>query len=209
MAEDDPHREYLEVVIREAERLDRTLAEQSQLAAPEPPRLLMEQVNQVIQDALGEVAETLVRRRVRLLKKLAPDLPRLLLHGERIRRVMDNILADALEAVAPGGRIRIETRRSQNHVVVEVANDGVRPQGELLDQLFVPFSMGGPTAPVGLALAQQIVQEHGGEIRVRSEAEWCTIFAFTLPIRDNQDRRQSRDDRRSSRHDRRQRWPAA
>ena len=210
LADDDPGREYLEVVMREAERLERMMSEQSKYTALGTPRLKLESLNAVIQSTLQQQGEALVRRRVRLLKKLSPDVPPLLLDSERIGRVMENILAHALETVAPGGRIRVESRRVHHHVVVDVANDGVSAPGELLSQLFVPFALnrqGGPA--IGLAVARQIVQQHGGEIRVRSEGEWATIFSFTLPVRENEDRRHSGNNRRVSQADRRERFPVA
>ncbi len=201
----DPQGEYLEIVVREAERLEAMLAEQQQYAQLERPRLRVQALNAVVQEALQRSSETLVRRRVRLLKKLAPDLPSLLLDAPRIRRVVENVVAYALECVSAGGRIQVETRRAAGFVLVEVAFDGQRKGGDLLEQLFVPFATGPAAgAAVGLGLAQQIVREHGGEVRVRGESEWSTIFSFTLPVSGNEDRRRS-PERRSVRGDRRRR----
>jgi hypothetical protein len=47
------------------------------------------------------------------------------------------------------------------------------------------------------------VREHGGEIRVRSDGEWSTVFSLSLPVHDNQDRRRGGADRRCRRGDRR------
>lgn len=209
LAPDDPGREYLEIVIREAERLERVVGEQLQYATLQRPRLKLESMNSVVQEALQAAGERMVRRRVRLLKKLSPDLPPLLLDSERIRRVVGNIIDNALESVAPGGRVRVESRRSGAYVMVDVASDGLRRPGDLMEQLFVPFALsrqGGPG--VGLAVAQQVLKQHGGEMRVRSEGEWSTIFSFTLPIPENQDRRHQGHERRHERGDRRERFPA-
>ncbi len=209
LAPEDPSREYLEIVLREAERLERMVGEQLQFATLQRPRLQLQDLNGVVQEALQATGERLVRRRVRLLKKLTPDLPALLLDAERIRRVMGNILDNAIESVSPGGRVRVESRRNGAYVVMEVANDGPRQPGDLMEQLFVPFALsrqGGPG--VGLAVAQQILKQHGGEMRVRSEGEWSTIFSFTLPIPENQDRRRPGLDRRHTRADRRDRFPS-
>lgn len=209
LAPDDPSREYLDIVIREAERLERMVGEQLQYATLQRPRLQLESLNAVMQEALQAAGERLVRRRVRLLKKLTPDLPALLLDAERIRRVIGNILDNALESVSPGGRVRVESRRSGSFVVVDIANDGPREPGDLMERLFVPFALsrqGGPG--VGLAVAQQVLKLHGGEMRVRGEGEWSTVFSFTLPIPENQDRRRPGLDRRHTRADRRERFPA-
>jgi two-component system sensor histidine kinase AtoS len=205
LPEEDPQREYLEIVVRETERLDAMLREQLEYAQAGGGRLRMQSLNAVVQGALQQSSETLVRRRVRLLRKLADDLPDLLLDAKRIRRVIENILAFALESVPVGGRIQLASRRAGAHVAVEISHDGSRSAGDLLEQLFVPFATGAQGgAAVGLGVAQQIVREHGGEIRVRGEGEWGTVFAFTLPISGNEDRRQ-RHDRRGGRGERRSR----
>jgi signal transduction histidine kinase len=203
LAEDDPRREYLEAVRREAERIESVLGEQLAYAQLEPPRLKMESLNAVVQEALRGSSELLTRRRVRLVKKLAPDLPTLLLDAARIRRVVANIVACALEAVPTGGRMRLETRRAGANVVLDVVHDRTRQAGDALEQLFAPFGAASASgSALGLSVAQQIVREHGGEIRVRSEDEWSSVFSVTLPVLDNQDRRRARD-RRGVRSDRR------
>jgi signal transduction histidine kinase len=209
LAEDDPRREYLEVVRREAERIEAVLNEQLAYAQLEAPRLKMESLNSVVQEALRGSTEPLTRRRVRLVKKLAPDLPTLLLDAARIRRVVANIVACALEAVPMGGRMRLETRRAGANVVLDVVHDRTRQAGDALEQLFAPFGAATASgAALGLSVAQQIVREHGGEIRVRSEDEWSSVFSVTLPVLDNQDRRRARD-RRGARSDRRRKEPDA
>ena len=55
-----------------------------------------------------------------------------------------------------------------------------------------------------IAVAYQIVREHGGEIRARSEGDWSSILTIYLPVRENTDRR-GKPDRRGGRSDRRRR----
>ncbi len=208
LAENDPNHECLEIILRESARLERLLGEHQEYAAPAPGALQVESLNAVVQDALATAGETLVRRRVRLVKKLAPDLPELLLDRERIRRVVGNMLQGALEAVGVGGRVRLETRRLGARVLLAVAHDGPRAPGELLEQVFVPFSSQRPGSQgVGLGVAQQIVREHGGEVRVRSDGEWSAVYALSLPVQENGDRRAAGADRRRARGDRRARFP--
>ncbi|MGH7725725.1 MAG: ATP-binding protein [Candidatus Eiseniibacteriota bacterium] len=206
---DDPNREYVEIILRESDRLERLLSEQLAFAALARPRLALESVNQILAGTLTALSDVLVKKRIRLLKKLAPDVPSLLLDAEKIRQVVRNMLEHSIDALGPNGRLRVESRRAHGYVVVEIASDGPPLAGDLLDQLFVPFSASRRSGEVvGLALAQQVVQSHGGEIRVRSEGDWGVIFSFTLPVVENQDRRRSQD-RRGVRRDRRNRFPAA
>jgi signal transduction histidine kinase len=197
-----PHHEYLEIMVREAERIERRCAEPATPAVTESA-LRVESVNSAVQEVLQESSERLVRRRIRLLKRLAPDLPALLMDPESLRRTLRNIVGQALDRVAVGGRIRVESRRAPHHLVVDVSHDGARHPGEMLEELFAPFAEKTQGAPEpGLALARRIVREHGGEVRLRSEGEWTSIVSLTLPIAENRDRRGARE-RRSARSDRR------
>jgi len=198
-------REYLDIILRETERLERVLGEQLSLAQMTRPRLKLQSMNVLVQEALEQQSEELVRRRVRLLKRLSPDVPSLLLDEDKIRQVVANILQHALTSVPAGGRVRVETRTGGGMVQAEVAHDGPKVPGESLDRLFVPFSATRRYgAGVGLAVAYQVVREHGGEIRARSEGDWSSIVTIYLPLRENTDRR-AKPDRRAGRNDRRRR----
>jgi signal transduction histidine kinase len=205
MGESDPNKEAIEIILRETERLERILVEQVSLAQMTRPRLKLQSLNALVQEVLELQSEELVRRRVRLLKRLSPEVPSLLLDGEKMRHVLLHILQYALQQVPSGGRVRVETRTGTGHVQAEIAHDGPKSPGESLDRLFVPFSMSRRYgAGVGLAVAYQIVREHGGEIRARSEGDWSSILTIYLPVLENQDRR-GKPDRRAGRNDRRRR----
>lgn len=205
LPEKDANREFVEVIRKESERLDRILGEQAALAQLTQPRLKLENLNALVQASLEAQSEELVRRRVRLLKRLAPDVPPLLLDGAKMRHVLQNVLSYALQSVPSGGRVRVETRQAPGAAQVEIAHDGPRTAGEVLDRLFVPFTTSRRSgAGIGLAMAYQIVREHGGEIRARSEGDWTSIVTIYLPVRENQDRRK-KPDRRGGRSDRRRR----
>jgi len=202
---ENENHEYLEIILREADRLERVLGEQISLAQMTRPRLKLQSLNQLVQEALELQSDELVRRRVRLLKRLAPDLPSLLIDPDKIRQVLANIIQYALQSVPSGGRVRVETRTGPGVVNAEIAHDGPKVAGETLDRLFVPFSMSRRYgAGVGLAVAYQMVREHGGEIRARSEGDWSSIVTIYLPVRENTDRR-AKPDRRAGRNDRRRR----
>jgi signal transduction histidine kinase len=199
----DPRREYLEVILRESERLERLIAESSEPAAPELSRLRLESLNAVLQDVLPGVGEKLVRRRVRLLKRLDPESPQLLLDVERIRQVFRNVIERAVDSVPVGGRVRIESRLVRDHVIAEIAFDGGHAPGDLLEELFVPFTPGAAHGAPGLGVADRVIRQHGGEIRVRADGEWGATVLITLPVQGNEERRRTRSDRRLTRSDRR------
>lgn len=203
----DPNRDYLDVIIKETERLERILNEQLQFAQLSRPRLQMEDINSVVEESLRLVSEETLGRKARVLKKLSMDLPKLLLDYDKIKQVLINILQNALKFLPLGGKIRVETKKAGDSVQVIIANEGERIPGELMDRLFVPFFTSGKDGTgLGLAVAYQIVREHGGEIRVKSDKEWGTVFCVCLPVSTNQDRRRTVGDRRARPADRRKRF---
>jgi signal transduction histidine kinase len=209
VSEGDPDRDYLEIVVREGERLERLVAEHLQYAGLQRFHLGLVSVNHVVQERLEKLSPEIVQKRVRLLKRLSPDLPALLLDGEKIGQAVHNVLASALEGVSVAGCIKVETRSERGQVVIEIAHDGPPLAGELLEHLFVPFSTGGRSGPgLGLAVAQRIVRDHGGEIGVRREGDWGQVLDLHLPVTGNEDRRRGRD-RRHVAGDRRNRLASA
>lgn len=209
VAETDPNHEYIHIIVREAERLERILSEQLQFAQLSRPRLALEDLNQVMGQTIQLLGPSLLERRVRLIKRMGPDIPRLLLDADKIKQVLLNILQNALQNVSTGGRIKVETQNRSGSVQIDVANDGPRIPGDVMERLFVPFFTSRQNGTgLGLAVADQIVHEHGGEIRVRCDADWGCIFTVVLPVDINGDRRAGIRERRARvRADRRR--PAA
>jgi signal transduction histidine kinase len=183
LSRDDPNREYLEIVTREAERLERILTEQLQFARFARPRLAPHDLNTLVQASLVLVHDKVATKQVRVLKKLEPALPPLLLDADKINQVLLNILHNALESVPVGERIQVVTACDGGEVLLNVANDGPSIAREALKTIFLPFatSRAGGTG-LGLAVAWQIVREHGGSIAVDSNEDWSTIFTVRLPI---------------------------
>ena len=93
-----------------------------------------------------------------------------------------NLLRNSREAMAGGGRIVVRTRRTGGAVEAEVADTGGGiPPGDLT-RIFEPFySTKERGTGLGLAFAQQVVKEHGGEIRCESVVGRGTTFTLRLP----------------------------
>ncbi len=107
---------------------------------------------------------------------------------DKLARVFDNVLRNAVNYSAPGREVRIEARRNGPSAEITVRNEGLEiPEGELAN-IFQKFyrldtarssRTGG--AGLGLAIAREIVELHGGAIRAESNGR-MTSFIITLPI---------------------------
>ena len=108
--------------------------------------------------------------------------------GDKLARVFDNVLRNAVNYSTPGGPVGLIVRREGANVVVTISNEGLEiPEGEL-SNIFEKFyrldaarstSTGG--AGLGLAIAKEIVELHGGTIRAESTGS-RTAFLITLPL---------------------------
>lgn len=148
------------------------------------PKLAREPLNAIIEDLVGFVRKDLANRCVELDTELDPDDPIGNVDVNQIRQCLINLVRNAADAVAAngGGRVVVRSRGTHNRVEVAVEDDGVGIPGEQLPRLFEPFysTKRGGTG-LGLALTQQIIQDHGGEIRVASRVGRGTTFTLSVP----------------------------
>lgn len=119
----------------------------------------------------------------------AGDLPDLSVDPNQIKQVFMNIIHNALQAMPGGGRldIRAQVARAGHRQMVEVSfsDTGGGIDKEELERIFDPFYTTkriGEGTGLGLSVSQRIVNEHGGEIRVRSKPGEGSTFTVFLPV---------------------------
>ena len=148
------------------------------------PKLARESVNAIVTDLVGFVRQDLGNRSVELDADLDPEDPHANVDGNQIRQCLINLVRNAADAVSAGGggSVVVRTRNERNRVEISVEDDGIGITSEQLPRLFEPFfsTKHGGTG-LGLALTQQIIQDHGGEIRVESRVGRGTTFTLSVP----------------------------
>jgi signal transduction histidine kinase len=100
----------------------------------------------------------------------------------RMERVFFNLIANALEAMPNGGKLRIVARKAGNHVLIELEDTGPGIPRGIRDRLFEPFVTAGKQdgLGLGLALSRQTVLDHGGDIW--TEPATGARFVIRLPL---------------------------
>jgi signal transduction histidine kinase len=138
--------------------------------------------------ALDSAAEILrhefKQREVRLETDYRP-LPPVLCHPGKINQVLLNLMANAVQACDPGGRVVLHTRDEDTSVVVEVDDNGSGIKPEHRARLFEPFFTTKPVGQgtgLGLSVSFGIVRDHGGTIEVESEVGRGSTFRVRLPL---------------------------
>lgn len=171
------------------------LEELSLLTAFPPSRLRLTDLNDVVCAAVEAVRQA-EGPPSSVSLRLQGDLPKLLLDGDRIRRVLATLLEHGLSGTDER-QATVTSRAAGSEVVVEIRVPRRRVVAGILDTLFLPFLPHDPSAPKGsLPLADQIVNEHGGQLRARSDGKEGLFFALSLPVSGNEERRARKRDRR-------------
>jgi len=136
-------------------------------------------INAVVDSAL---ARSQIPANIRVVRTLAVDLPPLICDEERLERAFIDIIANAVQAMPHGGRLGVKTSRSGDDIQVVFSDSGVGIAPENIDKVFEPmFTTKLRGIGLGLTVVRRTVEQHGGEIRVRSRLGWGAIFRITLP----------------------------
>jgi len=138
----------------------------------------------LIEAALRIHQRRIVAKHVELTKELALDLIVDVYTGE-ILQVVSNLVRNALDALPQGGKLRVRARKRGGNVLVVVADNGSGIPEDRITQLFRPFFTTKENGNgLGLALSKEIMNRHGGHIRMRScvrSGRSGTAFGISLP----------------------------
>jgi two-component system nitrogen regulation sensor histidine kinase NtrY len=183
---DEPLNELVQecttTIIGEVESLKNLVDEFSQFARMPAPRAVTTDLHQLLGEALALYDGLLAD--VRFERRFAPMLPQVRVDPEQMRRVIINLVDNAVEATDRHGTIVIETAHdpANSLVRIAVADDGPGIQLEEREKLFLPYySTKGRGSGLGLAIVRRIVAEHGGNIEVASNVPRGTRFTIELP----------------------------
>jgi signal transduction histidine kinase len=178
--EDD---EALSAVLHDIGQVESVIRDLLELARPGEYRLQPTAINTVIAETLAERAPQFRHRRIDVETHLAEALPPVLMDQSRFRQALLNVLMNASEAMATGGRITVSSRRDGDRVAVEVCDDGAGVDPALVDRVFDPFVSTKPDGVgLGLVNVKAVVDGHGGTIALMPRRPSGTCVLITLPI---------------------------
>ena len=141
----------------------------------------------LVEETLQLATNQIKLARVKVRGEIDENLP--IIHGDfqQLTQVLLNIVLNALDAMPGGGELAISLSgaRGGDFVSIEVSDTGTGIPDHLLANIFDPFFTTKPGAKgtgLGLSVSLGITQQHGGDIRVRSEPGVGTTFTVLLPI---------------------------
>ena len=175
-------RDLCDAIVREVDRLTAITEEYLRFARLPKPQIQRADLNDTVRDLLDFVRPELEASGVRVAVSLSPELPRVLADVAQLRQLLLNLLRNAREAMPSGGSLRVATRGGEGLVEVEIRDTGPGIPPERMARIFDPFfTTKARGTGLGLAMAHEIAQEHGGQLLCESALGEGTAFTLRLP----------------------------
>lgn len=175
-------------ITTEVDRLTGITEEYLQFARLPRPKVQIERINPIARSLVEFEREQVALRGVELDAVLADGLPPVRVDDAQMRQALLNLVRNAADAAEElgGGKVTVTTRQAregdESRVEISVSDTGPGIPEDVAPKLFEPFfstKQGG--TGLGLALTHQIIQEHGGTLRVDSAPGHGATFVISLP----------------------------
>lgn len=175
--------ECTSMIIKEAEVLKRLVNEFSSYARMPASNPTLDDLNQTVKESVALYQET--KNNVRVIYNESTDVPVFRFDGEQIKRVMINLLDNAIAAVDSEGEVIVDLsyEGELDLAKIEVANNGEGIPPEDKKRVFEPYySTKSHGTGLGLAIVNQIIKDHNGFIEVYDNKPKGTRFVVELPV---------------------------
>lgn len=185
---------YFKNIYEEILRLRRLVTELLDLRKIESGRLEMVAKEVFLPEIAGRIVDklrTLIeKKKINISQKFTPGLPAVHADPDRMEQVLINLLDNAIRVTPSGGKVEVAVKEYKENLLVSVSDTGpgiAFEEQPLIWERFYKIDksrvrIGGGTG-LGLAIVKEIIEAHGGSIRVTSEPGRGSIFTFTIPKR--------------------------
>ncbi len=172
------------VMAKEADRLNRVVSELLELVRPAHLNYQSVDINALIHHSLQLVSQDAQSRGIELQFTPRPELTTIKADPDRLNQVLLNLYLNAMQAIGRDGVIHVSASEAdRQRVKIVVKDSGKGMSDEELQAIFTPyFTTKADGTGLGLAVVQNIIEQHGGTIRAESQPGAGAIFTLWLPV---------------------------
>lgn len=180
-----PLEDSIRICREEVTRLDGIVTNFLEAIRPRAPDLAEANLADVLGEVLAFQQREMADRGIRVEAETEANLPVVMADRNQVKQVFFNILKNAVEAMQPGGALRIRSRTDDDNVYLLFGDSGSGIRQEDLVRLFQPYHTTKPGGHgLGLMIVQRIMREHGGQISIESKEGVGTLVTLQFPRKD-------------------------
>jgi len=182
--EGSEERESAGIMVREADRLNRVISELIEFARASEIRPRPANLGEIAGHSLRLIRPDAQAKGVVVEERGLTDGPDVILDPDRINQALLNLMLNAVQCMDTGRTLRVEAGLAgDGRAFVSVADQGPGMDAETLKRVFDPyFTTKAKGTGLGLTIAHNIVEAHGGEILIESEPGGGSVFTVLLPV---------------------------
>ena len=183
--DEGPDTEVAKMMVQEVDRLNRVVSELLEFARPSGMRFKRANVNDVVEKALRLAGSDAAAKGIAPSFSRDDALPLVPVDAERLTQALLNVFLNAIQASEPGGALAasVFVDRESDSLALRIADAGRGISPSALSMIFNPYYTTKPSGTgLGLTIVHQIVEGHGGEIKIESQPGKGTVFTLLLPL---------------------------
>jgi PAS domain S-box-containing protein len=184
-SDSDSIAESVKICRDEVQRLDGIIKNFLEAIRPQAPDLAETNLAEVLSDVLKVQKQEIADRGIKIEAETSALLPIVMADKNQLKQVFFNLTKNAMEAMQPGGKLRIRSGIDDESVYLLIGDSGSGIKQEDLVKLFQPYhttKMGGHG--LGLMIVQRIMRAHGGQVGIESKEGIGTVVTLQFPRKD-------------------------
>ncbi|MEW6088603.1 MAG: ATP-binding protein [bacterium] len=186
LKEKDEMQDIIRLVNSEVLRLDSLIQEFLMFARPQKIKAKELDIKQFTRQVLTLIQAEADKKNICIISRFPQEKITAFFDESLMKQVLLNIIINAFHSMENGGELKVIIYRSdeKDFITIQVSDTGHGIKDEIINQIFEPFfSTKENGSGLGLSIAQRIIEEHGGQITVKSILDKGTSFFIKLPVK--------------------------
>jgi len=174
-----------ELGIRECDRMAKMIQGLRDFYKPTSDKFSSIDINQCLDEVLVLQNKSLEEKQIQVNQNFSENIPKIEMVEDQIKQVVLNLIQNAADSISGKGQITLTTEMQASHVDIKIQDTGHGISEEDLKNLFEPFfttKNANKGTGLGLSISYGIIQDHGGDLEVKSKLGEGATFTISLPI---------------------------
>ena len=180
---DEKLNRYVDIILDETARLDRLVEDVHDFASVQSVSLRLEEITGVMDAIEKKFAPLAKAQKINLILDMPRSLPAINMDSSQMVSALSHLMENAFEAMPNGGSLTLRAEVEGDRLGIALKDSGCGIPHDQLDSVYDPFVTSKPRgAGMGLTMVHQIIMNHNGEFKIRSEINKGTLVTILLPI---------------------------